>query len=87
MQAITILGLALCLLVILLRSMAVAAKQQPQPRRTWGQKFKTAKLLIAALLAWLAISLHLRQLNHSIDHPKAPYEMTLWDRIVETLSK
>jgi hypothetical protein len=83
-QPITILGAALCFLVLFLRYKASAA-QQPE-RRTTKQKLKTAKLLFAALMAWLLISLELRKLDHSLDH-STPYEMSMWDRFVEAVSK
>jgi hypothetical protein len=62
-----------------------ASANQP-PQRTRKQKLKTAKLLFAALLAWLAISLELRRLDHSLTH-STPYEMSMWDRFVEMLSR
>ncbi len=82
-QPVTILGAALCILVLFLRYRASA--QQPQ-RWTREQKVKTIKLLFAALLAWLAISLELRRLDHSLTH-STPYELSMWDRFVELLSK
>jgi len=82
-QPVTILGAALCIAVLFLRYKA--SVNQPE-RRTRKQKLKTAKLLFAALLAWLAISLELRRLDHSLTHSTA-YEMSTWDRIVEMLSK
>jgi len=73
----------LCIAVLFLRYKA--SVNQPE-RRTRKQKLKTAKLLFAALLAWLAINLELRRLDNSLTHSTA-YEMSTWDRIVEMLSK
>ena len=83
LQPVTILGLGLCFAVLYFRYRASAAKSQP---RNTKQILKTAKLLFAALLAWMAISLELRRLDHSLTH-SSPYELSMWDRIVQTLSK
>jgi hypothetical protein len=82
-QPITILGAALCFLVLFLRYQASAKEPQVRTRK---QKLKTAKVLFAALLAWLAISLELRRLDHSLTH-STPYELSMWDRFVQAFSK
>jgi putative copper export protein len=81
MQAITFLGLALCLGVLFLR----ARKARKQPPRSLKQRFDTAHLLFGALLAWLVISMTLQHLNREISgEPRAP--QSVWERVIETLS-
>ena len=82
-QPITILGALLCFVVLYLKYKAAPKESR---RRTPQQKFDFIKLLAAALLAWLAISLQLRKLDHSLTSA-SPYEMSLWDRIVHALTK
>jgi hypothetical protein len=85
MQPITIAGAAFCLFVLYWRYQT--AKRDPNPKpRTFKQKYETAKILGAALLVWLMISLNLRRLNHSLSSD-TPLETSLFDRIVEYLSK
>jgi len=81
MQAITVLGLTLCLGVLFLR----ARKARQQPRSSVKQRFETAHLLFAALLVWLVVSMNLRHLNHALGgEPQAP--RSAWERVIETLS-
>ena len=81
MQPITILGLALCLGVLYLRARAA----RTQPPRSMKQRFKTAHLLWAALLAWLVISIELQHLNRSVNgEPQAP--PSAWEQVIRTLS-
>ncbi len=81
MQAITILGLALCLGVLYQR----ARKARTQPARSLKQRFKTAHLLFAALLAWLVISMHLKHLNRALSgEPQEP--RSTWESVVQKLS-
>jgi len=85
MQPITIAGAALCLLVLYWRYQT--GKKDPNPKpRTFKQKYETAKILGAALLVWLMISLNLRRLSHSLS-ADTPFEPSLFDRVVEFLSK
>lgn len=81
MQPITILGLAVCLWVVYQR----ARKSRNQPRGSAKQRFKTAHLLVAALVAWLVINFQLQHLNRAMSgEPQAP--QSTWERIVQTLS-
>lgn len=81
MQAITILGLALCPGVLFSR----ARKARTQPPRSLKKRFDTAHLLVAALLAWLVISMNLQHLNRAVGgEPQAP--PSAWERVIQTLS-
>jgi thiosulfate reductase cytochrome b subunit len=81
MQAITILGLALCLGVLFQR--ARKARKQAPSSISW--RFKTAHLLFAALLAWLVITMQLQHLNRALSgEPQAP--RSTWERLIQTLS-
>ena len=74
-------GLALFLGVLFQR----ARKARTQPPRSAKQRFDTAHLLFAALLAWLVISINLRHLDRAISgQPPAP--RSVWERVIETLS-
>ncbi len=82
MQLITVLGLALCLGVLFQR----ARRARTQSSRSLKQRFRTAHLLLAALLVWLVISMHLRHLNRAMGgQPQTP--QSTWDRVIETLSE
>jgi hypothetical protein len=82
MQAITVVGLALCLGVLFLR----ARKARKQGSRSTKQRFDTAHLLLAALLAWLVISMNLRHLDSAVSgEPQAP--QSTWERVINTLSE
>jgi putative copper export protein len=82
MQAITILGLCLCLGVLFLR-----ARQAPkQPPRSLAQRLGTVHVVVVALLAWLAISFHLQHLNRALSgETQAP--QSNWERVTEFFSK
>ena len=81
MQAITILGLAVCLAVIYQR----ARKARQQPPSSVRRRFKTAHLLYAALLAWLVISIQLKHLDRALSgEPLGP--PSTWERMIQTLS-
>jgi len=79
-QPITLLGAGLCFGVLYLRY-----RSQPKdgPRRTPKQKIKTAKILFAALLAWLTLSFTLRHMIGKIDG--ADQEPSLMERVVSYL--
>lgn len=64
MQPITLLGVLLFVGVLALR---YQSQPKNSPPRTRGQKIKTAKILFAALLAWLAVGFSLRRLNSNLD--------------------
>jgi hypothetical protein len=56
-----------------------------RPPSSFKQRFKTAHLLIGALLAWLLISMHLQHLNGALSgEAKAPPSM--WERVILALS-
>lgn len=77
MAAITFLGLALFVAVLVFR-MRAAAKRKPSSARA---RLKTAHLLIAATVAWLAISLQLAHLNRALSgEPRAP--RSTWERVI-----
>ena len=81
-QPITLLSAGLCLGVLYLRY-----RSQPKdgPRRSTKQKLKTAKVLGAALLAWMAVSYALQHQMEKIDG--AAHEPSMMERIVAYLSK
>ena len=81
MQGITILGLALCLAVIYLRARSVRTAAPS----TVKQRFKTGHFLLAALLAWLVISLQLQHLNHALSGEEHG-ERSTWERVVRTVA-
>lgn len=90
MQPITLLGVALCFLVLFLKYQAQrggaqsAAQLGDQPRRTRSQKLKTAKILWAALLVWMAVGYALQRLNANIDGTAPP--PSLMERVVTLFS-
>ena len=81
-QPITLLGAGLCLGVLFLR---YRSQPKDRPRRTPKQKIKTAKIVFAALLAWMALSYTLQHMIASIDG--ADHEPSLMERVVSYLSK
>ena len=81
MQAITMAGAAACLGVLYFR----ARKARMQRPSSAKRRFKTAHLLVGALLAWLVINFELQHLSHAIGgEPQAAPSM--WERVVRTVS-
>jgi hypothetical protein len=82
-QPVTLLGAGLCFGVLYLRY-----RSQPKdgPRRSPRQKLKTAKVLLAAVVAWLALSFTLQHMIGRLDGAATP-EPSLLERIVSYLSK
>lgn len=81
MQAITVLGLGLCLAVLYFRAQ-LARRRAPSSIK---QRFKAAHLLIGALLAWLVISMNLQHLNRALSG-EAPAPPSMWEQVIQTLS-
>ncbi len=80
MQVITIAGMALCFVVLYYR----IRKARSGPRSSVKRRFKTLHLLLAAVLVWLVISMHLRHLTNALSgEPQTP--VSTWDRVVQTL--
>ena len=81
-QPITLVTAGIFFVVLYLRY-----RSQPKdgPRRTKQQKLKTAKVLIAAILAWLAIHYSLEHTIAKMDG--ADQEPSTMERIVSFLSK
>jgi hypothetical protein len=79
-QPVTILGLALCLGVLFLR----AREARNKPASSLKQRFKTAHLLVAAILVWLVISFNLQHLDQSLSGE--PQAQSTWEKIVRTIS-
>ena len=80
MQPITMLGLALCLGVLFLRAREARNKPGSSPK----QRFKTAHLLVGALILWLVIGFNLKHLDQSISGE--PQTQSTWEKIVRTIS-
>jgi hypothetical protein len=81
MQLITVVGLALFLVVLFLR----AREARTRPASSAKQRFKTAHVLVAALLVWLVISLNLKHLDRSLGgEPQGP--QSTWEKVIRTLS-
>jgi hypothetical protein len=82
-QLITLLGAGLCLGVLFLRY-----RSQPKDgsRRSPKQKLKTAKVLLAGLVAWMALYYTLQHMIGNLDGV-APQEPLLMERIVSYFSK
>ena len=81
-QPVTLLGAGACLLVLFLRY-----RSQPKdgPRRSTKQKFRTGKVLLAALLAWMTMSYSLQHTIGKMDG--ADHDPSIMERIVNYLSK
>jgi hypothetical protein len=79
MQPITIIGMLLFFGVLFLKYKSQAARKRG-PRR---QGFRTAKILLSALLTLMAIGFALRRLNANIDGT-AP-EPSMVERLVDVL--
>jgi hypothetical protein len=80
MNPITIAAVLLCLGILFLRFRNQAAK-----RGTKRKKFRTAKVLLSALLALMAIGFAVQRLNRSFDGGDP--EPSLIERLVAHLSK
>ncbi len=81
-QAITLLTAGIFFVVLYLR---FRSRPKDGPRRTRQQQFKTAKVLAAALLAWMAIHYGLQHTIAKMDGTDE--EPTLVERVVTYLSK
>ena len=82
-QPITLLGAGLCLGVLFLR---YRSRPKDSPRRSSKQKLKTAKVLLAGLVAWMALYYTLQHMIVNLDGV-APQEPSLMERIVSYFSK
>jgi len=82
-QPITLLGAGLCLAVLFLK---YRSRPKDKPPRTTKQKLKTAKLLLAGLVAWMGIYYSLQHMIGNLDGA-APSEPSMMERIVSYLSK
>jgi len=80
-QPVTLLGAGLCLGVLYLR---YRSRPKDSLRRGTKQKVKTAKLLLAALVAWMGIFYTLQHMIGSIDGA-AQSEPSLMERAVSFL--
>ena len=82
-QPVTLVGAGLCLGVLYYRY-----RSQPKdgPRSSPKQKLKFAKLLLAALVAWMGIHYTLKHMIGNIDGAPAQ-EPSLMERIVRYLGK
>lgn len=81
MQFVTILGLAVALGVLYLRSRAAKGKAAS----TTKQRLQTARVLAIALLVWLVINFNLQHLNHALSGQPVG-EQSAWERIVRFLA-
>ena len=81
MQPITLAGMLLCFGVLFLKFRNQRAAKRGNPRRG----FRTAKILLSALLALMAIGFALGRVNASIDGT-AP-EPSFMERVVEAFAK
>jgi hypothetical protein len=81
-QPITLLGAGLCFAVLFLRYRSQPKNRPPRSRQ---QKLKTAKVLLAALLAWMTLIFTLHHMIDKIDG--ADREPSLMERMVAFLSK
>lgn len=82
-QPVTLLGAGLCLGVLALR---YRSRPKDSPPRTREQKLKTAKVVFAALMAWMALSYTLVHITENLDGVKAK-DPSLIERIVFYFSK
>ena len=81
-QPITLLGAGLSLGVLFLR---YNSRPKDGPPRSSKQKAKTAKILLAALVAWMGVYYALRHMIGNLDGDQAQ-DPTLIERIVRHLS-
>jgi hypothetical protein len=81
-QPITIVSAGICLWVLYLRA---RSRPQKQTKSSLQQRFKTAKVLIVALLGLMAIVYSMRGLGDKFDGQT--HEPTLMERAVAFLTK
>jgi len=79
--------LPLCV-VLFFAVMALRLKFLPRDtrKRTPRERLKLVRVLVAALVAWMAVHYQLQRTNHSMDG-KGAYEPGVLERIVMSLSK
>jgi amino acid transporter len=77
-QPITLLGAGLCLIVLFLR---YRSRPKDSPRRSPKQKLKTAKILLAAVVAWMGLYYTLQHMIGNLDQAAAQ-EPSLMERVV-----
>jgi hypothetical protein len=82
-QPITLLGAGLCFAVLFLR---YRSRPKDTPRRSTKQKLKTAKVLLAGVVAWMALYYTLRHMIGSLDGVVAQ-DPSLIERVVSYFSK
>ena len=81
MQAVTIVGIVLCLGMLYER----ARRARSQPPSSTKQRLKTAHVLVAALVAWLLISFEVRHLNRALSG-EAKDPQSTFERVVRAVS-
>ena len=81
-QPITLLGAGLSLGVLFLR---YKSRPKDGPRRSSKQKLKTAKILLAALVAWMGVYYALQHMIGNLDGAQAQ-EPSVMERIVRYFS-
>ena len=81
LQPITLLGAGLCFATLYLR---YRSRPKDSPRRTSKQKLKTAKILLAALVAWMGVYYALQHMIGDIDG-LPPQEPSPMERVVSYL--
>jgi hypothetical protein len=77
-QPITLLGAGLCLTALFLR---YRSRPKDSPRRSSKQKLKTAKVLLAAVVAWMGLYYTLQHMIGNLDQAPAQ-EPSLMERVV-----
>lgn len=77
-QPITLLGAGLCFAVLFLR---YRSRPKDRPRRSPKQKLKTAKILLAAVVAWMGLYYTLQHMIGNLDQAAAQ-EPSLMESVV-----
>jgi hypothetical protein len=77
-QPVTLIGVGLCFLLLFLK---YRSQPKDRPRSSPKQRIKTAKMLLAAFVAWMALSFTLQHMIVKIDGPDT-HEPSLLERIV-----